>query len=207
MDETIATRPSLLVRIRDPRDDPAWQEFTEIYGPFIVRLGLAKGLQEADAADIAQEVFSSVARSAESGGYDPARGSFRGWLFGIARNKAMDLITAIGRQTRGSGDTNVQKLLDARPAPSPADSAFFEMEYRRRLFEWAAKRVRSESNEVTWQAFQMAGVEGKPAEEVARSLGTTVGTVYYYKSRIMARLRRLIEAIQIEGPPGGPMEP
>ena len=88
MDETLATRPSLLVRIRDPRDEPAWQEFAEIYGPLIVRLGLAKGLQEADAADLAQEVFSSVARSAETGGYDPARGSFRGWLFGIARNKA-----------------------------------------------------------------------------------------------------------------------
>ena len=206
MDETPATRPSLLARIRDPRDELAWHEFAEIYGPLLIRLGRAKGLQEADAADLAQEVFRAVARSAEGGCYDPARGSFRRWLFGIARNKAVDLLTAAHGQPRGTGDTGVQDLLEAHPEPSPADSALFEAEYRRRLFDWAADRVRAESTEVAWQAFKMTGVAGRPAAEVAESLGTTVGTVYYYKSRIMARLRRLIEGIEEDRPPDGPVE-
>ena len=87
MEETPATRPSLLARIRDPRDERAWREFAEIYGPLLVRLARANGLQEADASDLAQEVFRSVARSVEGHGYDPARGSFRGWLFGIAQTR------------------------------------------------------------------------------------------------------------------------
>jgi RNA polymerase sigma factor (sigma-70 family) len=206
MDDTPATRLSLLARIRDPRDEPAWREFTEIYGPLIVRLARAKGLQEADAADLAQEVFRSVARSAESGAFDPARGSFRAWLFGIARNKAVDLLTAGRRQPRGTGDSDVQDLLEAQPAPSPADSALFEAEYRRRLFAWAAERVRAGSTEAAWRAFQMAGVEGRPATDVAEALGTTVGTVYYYKSRIMARFRSLIDGVEGDGPPDGPTE-
>jgi RNA polymerase sigma factor (sigma-70 family) len=199
MDETPATRPSLLARIRDPRDEPAWREFTEIYGPLVVRLARAKGLQEADALDLAQEVFRSVARAADGGGYDPARGSFRGWLFGIARNKAIDLLAAGRRQTQGTGDTDMQDLLEAQPAPSQADSDLFESEYRRRLFNWAADRVRAGSTAAAWRAFEMAGLEGRPAAEVAECLGTTVGTVYYYKSQIMTRLRRLIEEIEGDG--------
>jgi RNA polymerase sigma factor (sigma-70 family) len=206
MDETPLTRPSLLVRIRDPRDEQAWREFAEIYGPLVVGLARAKGLQEADAADLAQEVFRAVARSAEGGCYDPARGSFRRWLFGIARNKAVDLLASTHRQPRGTGDTAVQDLLEAQAAPSPADSALFEAEYRRRLFDWAAQRVRAESTEAAWKAFQMAGVQGRTAAEVAEALGTTVGTVYYYKSRIMARLRHLIEGLENDRPPDGPME-
>jgi RNA polymerase sigma factor (sigma-70 family) len=206
MDETPVTRPSLLVRIRDPGDGPAWREFTEIYGPLLVRLARARGLQEADAADLVQQVFQSVAQLAQAKGYDPARGSFRGWLFGIARNKAVDLVTAGRRQTRGSGDTGVQALLEAQPAPSPEESALFEAEYRRRLFDWAAERVRAGSTEPAWNAFQMAAIEGRPAGEVAAALGTTVGTVYYYKSRIMAQLRRLIEGVESDVPPFGSME-
>jgi RNA polymerase sigma factor (sigma-70 family) len=206
MNDTPATRHSLLVRIRDPRDEMAWCEFTEIYGPLLVRLARVKGLQEADAEDLAQEVFRSVARFAEGGGYDPARGSFRGWLLGIARNKAVDHFAAAQRQPRGTGDTDVRDLLESQPTPSPEESALFEAEYRRRLFDWAAERVRAGSTEAAWRAFQMAGVEGRPAADVAEALGTTVGTVYYYKSRIMARMRRLIEGVELDGMPGGQRE-
>jgi RNA polymerase sigma-70 factor (ECF subfamily) len=39
----------------------------------------------------------------------------------------------------------------------------------------------------------MTGVEGHSAEETALALGLTVGTVYQYKSRVVARLRQEIE--------------
>jgi RNA polymerase sigma-70 factor (ECF subfamily) len=65
------------------------------------------------------------------------------------------------------------------------------------LLGWAADRVRGEFSDATWQAFWRAGVEGQSAREVADSLGLSVGTVYQYKSRVMARLRHEIE--QVEG--------
>ncbi len=207
MDETPATRPSLLVRIRDPRDELAWREFAEIYGPLVVRLARAKGLQEADAADLAQEVFRDIARSAETGGYDsPARGSVRGRHVAIARNNVVDRLPARRRPPPGAADTAVQDLLEALPAPSTDESALFEAEYRRRLFDWAAERVRAGSTEAAWRAFELTGVEGRPASEAAAALGTTVGTVYYYKSRIMAAIRRLIEGVEGDRPPDGAME-
>jgi RNA polymerase sigma-70 factor (ECF subfamily) len=80
--------------------------------------------------------------------------------------------------------------------PSPAESALFEAEYQRQVLYWAADEVRGEFSALTWRAFWQAGVEGRPAAEVARALGTTVGTVYHCKSRVMARLRAKIEEIE-----------
>ena len=57
MTDSPATRQSLLVRLRDPRDGQAWGEFVAIYAPLIDRLARARGLQAADAADLSQEVF------------------------------------------------------------------------------------------------------------------------------------------------------
>ena len=92
--------------------------------------------------------------------------------------------------------------LAEHPAGESEASALFDVEYRRRLFDWAAARVRGEFSDAAWQAFLMTGVEGRAAREVAEALGTTVGAVYYYKSRVMARLRAAIE--ELEGDPEGP---
>jgi hypothetical protein len=54
MGEVPDARPSLLVRLCDPKDDLAWTEFTAIYSPLIYRLACRKGFQEAGAEDLVQ---------------------------------------------------------------------------------------------------------------------------------------------------------
>jgi RNA polymerase sigma factor (sigma-70 family) len=196
MSEPPTTRPSLLVRLRDPMDERAWSEFVEIYGPLIRQLARQRGLQEADAADLAQEVFRAVAGAIERYDPDPAKGSFRGWLSTIARNLIVNLLNAQRRHPRGSGDSEIQQLLEAQPAPTSEQSLIFDAEYRRRMLDWAAERVRDEFSETVWLAFWRTGVEGQSAEEAARILGLSVGTVYQYKSRVVARLRREIERFE-----------
>src|SRR6516162_2939026 len=182
------TRRSLVLRLRNLNDEAAWAEFVQIYEPLIYRLARGKGLQDADAQDLCQEVFRGVASAIERWDPDPAKGSFRGWLFRIARNLIVNFLARQGRM-HGSGRTSVQELLEALPADNPAADAEFEVELKRRVFQWAAERVEHEFTASTWQAFWKTGVECRPVSEVAKSLGLSTGAVYIARSRVLARLR------------------
>jgi RNA polymerase sigma-70 factor (ECF subfamily) len=195
MAEAPTTHPSLLIRLRDPRDEQAWCEFTEIYGPLVYQLARYRGLQDADAQDLTQDVFRAVARNIDRYDPDPARGSFRAWLSRITSNLVINWLAAERRQPRGSGETDMQRLIEELPDTAGEESALFENEYRRRLLTWAAERVRPAFSRAAWQAFWQTGVEGKPPDEVASALGMSVGTVYQYKSRVVVRIRREIERV------------
>jgi RNA polymerase sigma-70 factor (ECF subfamily) len=190
--DSVSTRPSLLSRIRDAQDTHAWTEFAGIYGPLIYGFGRKRGLQDADAADLTQEVFQAVARAVGQFDYDADRGGFRRWLFTVTRNKLNDGRARARRSPAGSGDTGVKQLLEQQPEPA-GDGALWEEEYQRRLWDWAAGQVRGEVQESTWQAFWQTAVEGRRAEDVARGLELSVGAVYIARSRVIARLRKWVE--------------
>ena len=187
-----ATRHTLIVKLRDPADAGAWREFVALYEPLIYGLARRKGLQDADARDLCQEVFRTVAQAIDRWDIDPARGRFRGWLSRIARNLLVNFLTRRPYRLRGSGSTSVQELLEAQPADDPSATALFEAEYRRRLFRWAADEVKSEFAPKTWNAFWQTAVEGRPPGDVAAELGLSVGAVYIARSRALARLRHRI---------------
>jgi RNA polymerase sigma-70 factor (ECF subfamily) len=194
MAETPETRASLLVRARDLRDGPAWTLFAEIYGPLIHGFARKKGLQEADAADLTQDVLASVAQAIRKLDYDPARGSFRGWLFTAVRHRLSRYLRHRPHQPPGSGDTDMLDLLEQQPAK--AESALWDTEFERRLFHWAAEQVRPTVSDSTWQAFWQTTVEARPPKEVARALGIAVTAVYMAKSRVLTRLKELIAQAQ-----------
>src|SRR5262245_51158989 len=79
-DSALHTRPSLLVRLRDAGDSASWQTFVDLYGPVLYRYARRRGLQDADATDVAQEVLAEVARCIRAFEYQPERGRFRDWL-------------------------------------------------------------------------------------------------------------------------------
>jgi RNA polymerase sigma-70 factor (ECF subfamily) len=195
MQEPPATRASLLVRIRDGRDTEAWRQFLEVYASLIYGFARKRGLQDADAADLMQEVLRSVASAAGRLEYDPGRGSFRGWLYTVTRNKLTNFLHSRQRRLRGSGDTDELERLEEQTARADGPVEW-DQEYERRLFTWAAERVRGEFKEPTWQAFWQTAVEDRAAKEVAEALGLSVGAVYVAKSRVLARLKEEVQRIE-----------
>src|SRR5262245_28036261 len=115
MGQSPATRPSLLIRLREPGDGPAWAEFVEIYGPLIYSYGRHRGLQDSDASDLVQEVLRAVASAAGRLVYDPARGSFRGWLLTITRHELKRLLRRGSRPVSAEGGTTHLALLAEQP--------------------------------------------------------------------------------------------
>ncbi|MCI0681061.1 MAG: sigma-70 family RNA polymerase sigma factor [Gemmataceae bacterium] len=192
-----STRVSLLMRMRDSQDREAWGEFVQRYAPLIHAYGRHRGLQDADAADLAQEVLRCVARSAAEFRYDPARGSFRGWLYTVTRNELRKMAVRNDRQASGTGESAVRQILEQQPDVA-TDEAEWTREYQRNLFHWAAAKVRPEFRETSWQAFWRTAVVGHDINAAATELNVTVGAIYIARSRITARIRQEIEAVERE---------
>jgi RNA polymerase sigma factor (sigma-70 family) len=191
------TRASLLIRVRDPADQAAWHEFVEIYRPLILRLARQKGMQEADAEDVAQQVLAAVAQAVEQRGHDPQRAKFRTWLSRVAQNAILNAL-ARGKPDRGSGDSALLAALDQQESPTGPDSALLRLERRREVFRWATRQVRKEFHQTTWDAFWLTAVEQRSVDAVSKELAKNPGAIYAARSRVMLRIREKVAEYEEE---------
>src|SRR6266700_3016690 len=100
--DSSATSPTLLGRLRgNPGDQAAWGDFVERYGRKIYVWTRARGLQEADAQDVTQNVLLELARQMSGFEYRPT-GSFRAWLRTVAYRAWCDFLKVRGRTATGT---------------------------------------------------------------------------------------------------------
>ena len=193
MHDSPTTRPTLLLRVSRAEDDEAWRQFVELYAPMVFQFTRARGLQDADAADVVQEVLWRAADALQRRRYDAARGAFRGWLLTIARHELYDWLSAQGRREQAGGGTTIQQRLSELENRQEED--LWQRAYEERLYAWAAEQVQREVQPKTWAAFRLTTLEEKSGQEAAQSLEMTVAAVYLAKSRVMKRLRELVAEV------------
>jgi RNA polymerase sigma factor (sigma-70 family) len=181
-----ATKPSLLLRIRDADDSASWSEFAEIYGPVIRSYCRRRGLQPTDADDVVQETLLQVARSIGTFDYDSSLGRFRDWLGTVVRNKITRFFESKSRQV-ATIDNDQSAQLEAS-----SECAEWTASVHARILEVALLRIRAGFESSTWDAFERLWCVGSPAPEVARTLGMAIDSVYAAKSRVLKRLREEI---------------
>lgn len=182
----IRTPVSLLVRLKDPANEEAWNEFVDLYGPLVYGWMVRQGLPAADAADCVQETLVRLLRTLPTFEYDRKR-SFRAWLKVVAVSALQDFY-------RRSGRLKAADALAATPSyvEDPADE-FHEHEYRRYLLHRVMELVRREFQPTTWAAFHEVVIAQKPAAEVAAELDLTVNAVYLARSRVLRKMRERLE--------------
>ena len=197
------TRPSLVLRLRDSQDQQAWETFLEIYQPMIFRLVRQKGIQDADAREVTQEVLMAVASAIDRWDQDPTRGTFRGWLSTITRNLVVNFLIKQSRHPRGIGQFGFRCELDEVAAPEGDVSQVFDLEEKRQIIRWAADQVRLEFRDDHWKAFWLTAIGEQSIPSVAAELGLSIGLVYVTRNRIMKRLRETVESYREQSP--GPL--
>lgn len=190
------TRPSLLLRIRDPRDGQAWAEFSSLYRPVVCSMARHYGMQPADADDLAQQVLIAISLAIER--FDPERGQakFRTWLKTIARHAIINALTR-GAPDRAAGGSHVMNLLHQQPAAGQETQTLM-IQYRREIFQVAAAQIQDEFQPETWQAFWKSVVLGHNVDQVAESMNRSRGSIYTSRSRVMKRLKEKVQELDLD---------
>ncbi len=182
-----ATRSSLLLRVRDPRDAASWGEFHSIYRPLLIRYARHRGLDAESAEDVAQQCLAAVSQRIR--GFEKKR-SFRAWLRGMVDHKVADHFAKFGRPPAQLHESSMES-----DAESETLSNLWEVTWNGRLLQVLSEHLRSHFAEHTMRAFEMYVMRDMPVEQIANLLGMTPNQIYVAKSRVVRYLRESCDEV------------
>ena len=186
------TPPSLLMRVRDPADHAAWIEFDRRYREWLIRFFQRRNVPFADAEDLVQRVFASLAISLPQFAYDPDRGRFRDYLFRCARNALSDWANCPERRARAVFSWGSLPAVSS-DTPDPAASQVWEEEWVNHHYRLALATLRENASPRDVAILERSMAGATPAQ-LASEFGLSEETVYKARQRIRRSMEALIAA-------------
>ena len=200
-EDSLATRASLLARLKDWEDAGSWREFLEQYWQLIYRVGLKSGLTEAEAQDAVQETVLAVAKNIKKFEYDRQRCSFKSWLMLIARQRIIwqlrKRLPAHSPNPAAKDDTARTSTVERISDPNAVDlDAVWEDEWQRSVMACALERVKQQASPRQFQIFDLYVLQNWPVGDVARTLRISAGQIYVAKHRVSALLKKEVKRME-----------
>jgi RNA polymerase sigma factor (sigma-70 family) len=202
-DEFLATRRSLVDRLANWNDQKNWQEFFNTYGKLIYNVARKSGLSAAEAEDAVQETVLTVAKNVDQLKYDPAVGSFKGWVLNITRWRIADQFRKRKPddlqkpKTRGGRERDRTATVERVADPAALDlDAVWDAEWQHNLLDAAMERVKREVTPKQFQIFDCSVVKNWPAQKVARELRVSIGQVYLARHRVGALIKKEVARLE-----------
>lgn len=191
------TRHSLLARLSRSEDLEAWSEFVEIYQQAIFQYSRGRGLQDADAWEVVQQVLILVHQKIAGWRPGDRPGAFRAWLWRTAHCVCLQMFRENVRCDRAVGGSDADLHISQLGAwQAAAGEIGDEIRDRERwAFCYASGIVRREVGASTWEAFWLTAVGCVAPQDVALRLGMKVGAVYTAKCRVLARIQDLVREL------------
>ncbi|MBX3355864.1 MAG: sigma-70 family RNA polymerase sigma factor [Phycisphaeraceae bacterium] len=193
-DDPYRTHPSIFLRLRADgtlERQLGWEEFNRVYGPVIAGFARNAGLKPQEVDDVMQDVLLGFFRVANNFIYDPSKGRFRGYL------KRVTLNAIRSRRRRRRPQQNLPEEIDPAAETSDLEVAW-EREWTEHLLRRALDEVRGTVQPKTMKAFELYGVQGMPAEEVAKETGMSEPAIRHAKMRVLDQLRATIRRLRDE---------
>jgi len=180
-----------LMTLVDAKDSDAFAVIYDRHGGAAYSLAHRIVGEAGMAEDVTQEAFLSIWRSTAR--FDATRGSVRGWMLGIVRNRAIDALRRTARPAPKL-DLDDDAVLETRPAAQLTEAEAIRRETADRLRQALGLLPREQS-----QVIELAYFGGFSHSEIADMLGAPIGTV---KGRMRLGLEK-IRATLAEGFPEG----
>jgi RNA polymerase sigma-70 factor (ECF subfamily) len=212
--DLLATRWTLLGRLKDWDDEQSWREFFDTYWRLIYSVAIKAGLTEAEAQDVVQDTIISVARKIGEFKCDPEAGSFKAWLLRLTRWRILNQLTKRlpTKAPPGSGpargaepSTPPAHRRDADPrtatierVPDPAGfdlDAVWDAEWEQHVLETARERVKQKVSAQQFQIYELLVTQGWPVRKVAQLLNVSAGQVYLARHRVGALLKKELKKL------------
>lgn len=190
---TTSTTTWILERLHDPADAAVWRAFDGRFRPILVGFARRLGLNETDAADLAQETLASFVEAYRSGRYDRTKGRLRSWIIGIARHRLLDMRASANRRQGWRGHSAIERVPDDEHL-----TQIWESERQGAILSRAMEELRSSSrtSPQSIRAFELVVFEGQKPEDAAATLDMSRHDVYVAKHRVTDRLRQIVSRLE-----------
>jgi RNA polymerase sigma factor (sigma-70 family) len=206
-DDSIATRPSLLERLKDREDQQSWQDFFGTYRKLIYGVARKAGLTDAEAQEVLQDTVISVANNLRTFTYDPGVCSFKTWMLRLTRWRIIDQLRKRHPEAESAaqspepcgGDTATTATLERIPEPAISGlEALWNEEWEKALLDAALERVKQQVSPEQFQMFDLYALKRIPVTQVAAILGVSAPRVYLAKHRVASLLKQEVKKLEAE---------
>ena len=208
--DPIATRHSLLNRLKDWGDQTSWQEFFDTCAQLIYNVAVKAGLSDVQAQEVVQETIIAVARKIGEFKADPAHGSFSGWLMQLTRWRIADqwrkrdrvgqaprLSKAAGTPGLLSDDTGSNGPIERIPDPTDAAlTTIWREEWEKHVMAAALERVKRQVSPRQIQMFDLHVLQKQSVRATARTLQASVASVYMARHRVTRLLTKEVRKLK-----------
>lgn len=189
-----STRSSVLRAVANTENEAAWQRFFDLYAGFVFSIARSKGLNDTDADDIVQMVFSDLARNLPSFKYDREKGRFRPYLAALVKWRVIDRLKAVRRDA----DLKADFMEKAKSAATTEDEDFEEREWQSAAMEETLRRIKPEVRPEHYAAFVASAVEGQDTDVVTKLYGISRDSLYQIRKRLTVKLREKLAEVRAE---------
>jgi RNA polymerase sigma factor (sigma-70 family) len=203
-ESSLATRPSLLARLKDWNQETAWRDFDHHYAPLVRNVARKAGLNDAEADEVAQETLIAIAKKIGEFKHAGNRGSFRSWLYQQTRWRIADQFRARARSRSASESHPLsasvsEDIAEGSGGTPELDQTFerlWEAEWEGHIRETAVARIKRQAGARQFQLFDLHVLQGLPVKAAAEAAGSTMAAVFMAKSRVGRMVRREIARLK-----------
>ncbi|MCM8530443.1 MAG: sigma-70 family RNA polymerase sigma factor [Lentisphaeraceae bacterium] len=181
------TRYTLIQRMINEPDERSWEDFDSTYRPYVYGFLSRINRGPLDNEDITQAAILKLWKGLRKFEYRPEKCKFRSWVAIVARN-TLYKEASLKRNKVVLYSDNDEDSKTEEPV-SPEIEKIASDEWKNFILKKALEITKLQFSERVFEVFWLSST-GKSVESVATETKTEVNTVYVYRRRVEAVLKR-----------------